>query len=117
MTLIPYLFTRFIYRILEFFKHWYFNSFKIYSHFFISFLERLDRTFAFKITLRNIFQPLYSDRSFIGYVLGFIFRALRIIIGGIIYLIIILLALLIYISWLLVPPYIIYKILLSTPTP
>jgi len=117
MTFIPYLFTRFIYRLVEFFEHWYFNSFKIYSHFFISFLEKLDRVFAFKITLRNIFQPLYSDRSFLGYILGFFFRSWRIIIGGIIYLIIILLALSIYIFWLLIPPYIIYKILLSIPTP
>lgn len=115
MTAAIYLFNRFFYRIFEFLEHWYIGSFKVYSHFFISFLEKLDRIFAFKITLRNILQPLYSDRSFIGYVLGFFFRGWRLIIGGILYLIIIVLAIFIYLAWLLVPIYIIYKILFSIP--
>jgi len=115
MTAVIYLFNRFFYRIFEFLEHWYIGSFKVYSHFFISFLEKLDRTFAFKITLRNLFQPLYSDRSFIGYILGFFFRSGRLFISGILYLIIIVLAIFIYLAWLLVPIYIIYKILFSIP--
>jgi len=115
MTAVIYLFNRFFYRIFEFLEHWYRGSFRVYSHFFISLLEKLDRTFAFKITLRNIFQPLYSDRSFIGYILGFFFRSGRLFISGILYLIIIVLAIFIYLAWLLVPIYIIYKILFSIP--
>jgi len=110
MTATTYLFTRFFYRIFEFLEHWYLGSFKIASHFFISFLEKLDRTFALKITLRNLFQPLYSDRSFIGYILGFFFRSWRIIIGGIIYFFISIFAIALYLIWLLILPYIIYKI-------
>ncbi len=106
-----YLFNRFFYRIFEFLEHWYPGSFKIAGHFFISFLEKLDRTFAFKITLRNIFQPLYSDRSFIGYILGFFFRSWRLIIGGILYLAIGALAIAIYLVWLAVPVFIIFEIL------
>jgi len=113
MTAINYLFNRFFYRIFEFLEHWYLGSFKIASHFFISFLEKLDRTFAFKITLRNIFQPLYNDRSFIGYILGFFFRSGRLIISGILYFIIAIFAIAIYLAWLAVIPYIIYQILFS----
>lgn len=111
MTAISYLFSRFFYRIYEFLEHWYLGSFKISSHFFISLLESLDRTFAFKITLKNIFEPLYGDRSFLGYILGFFFRSSRIIIGGIIYLIIIILAVAIYLAWLIIPIFIVLQIL------
>ncbi len=113
MTLIPYLFTRIIYRLAEFLRHWYFNSFKIYSHFIISLLEKFDRKFAFRITLKNIFQPLYQDRSFIGYTLGFFFRGIRLIAGGIIYLILLLTAMIFYLAWLAVPIYIVLKIVAS----
>lgn len=113
MTLIPYFFIRLFYRLMEFLRHWYFNSFKIYSHFIISLLEKFDRKFAFKITLRNLFQPLYQDRTLIGYVLGFFFRTARLIIGGVFYILIIAIAIFIYFAWLAVLPYIIYKILSS----
>ena len=111
MTLIPYLFIRLLYRLIEFLRHWYLDSFKIYSHFIISLLEKFDRRFAFKITLRNLFQPLYQDRSLIGYTLGFSFRTSRLIIGGIIYIMMLSAAMFFYLAWLAVPIYIIFKII------
>jgi len=111
MTLIPYFISRFFYRLAEFFRHWYFGSFKIYSHFIISLLEKFDRGLAFKITLKYIFQPLYQDRTTIGYILGFFFRSGRLIVGGIVYAVIIIIALFFYLIWLMVPIYIIYRIL------
>jgi len=111
MTLIPYLFIRLLYRLIESLRHWYLDSFKIYSHFIISLLEKFDRKFAFKITLRNLFQPLYQDRSLIGYALGFSFRTGRLIIGGIIYIIMLSAAIFFYLAWLAVPIYIIFKII------
>jgi len=111
MTLIPYLFLRLFYRLAEFLRHWYIESFKIYSHLFISLLEKFDRRFAFKITLRNLFQPLYQDRSAIGYTLGFLFRSARLIMGGFFYLIIIAAAIFFYLVWLAAPLYIVFKII------
>jgi hypothetical protein len=113
MRFIPYLFTRFSYRLLEFLRHWYIDTFKIYSHFIISLLEKFDRRFAFRITLRNLFRPLYQDRTLIGYVLGFIFRIWRLFIGGFIYLIILAAAIIFYLAWLGIPVYIIFKIFYS----
>jgi hypothetical protein len=113
MTLIIYLINRFFYRLIEFLRHWYFNSFKIYSHFIISLLEKFDRKLAFKVTTKHLFQPLYQDQTLIGYILGFFFRTARLIIGGVFYILIIAIAIFIYLSWLAVLPYIIYKILSS----
>ncbi|MCX6702433.1 MAG: hypothetical protein NTW60_01020 [Candidatus Wolfebacteria bacterium] len=87
------------------------NGFKNYGHLVISRLEEIDRTIAFRVTLKNIFQPLYQDRSFIGYLLGFIFRGLRLIFGGIFYAVIISFAIAIFIVWAAIPVFIIYKII------
>ncbi len=106
-----YIINRFFYRLADFWRHWYVGSFKITSHVFLSLLERLDRTMAFKITLKNFFQPLYQDRSFIGYFLGFIFRSCRLILGGIFYLFVAILALAIYLFWLAIPVLIIFEII------
>ncbi len=113
MTAFVYLFNRFFYRIADFFRHWYFGSFRLYSHFIISLLEKLDRRLAFKITLRHLFQPLYQDRTMIGYILGFFFRAGRLIVGGIIYIFVLLLAIFFYLIWLAIPIYIMYRIFKS----
>ncbi|MEK7657720.1 MAG: hypothetical protein AAB366_00825 [Patescibacteria group bacterium] len=109
--LFVYLFNRLAFRTKEFFRHWYIKSFFIYSHFVVSLLEKIDRVFAFKITLRHLFKPLYGDYSVLGYILGFIFRLGRLIISGLIYLILIILAVFIYAVWLAIPFYIVYRII------
>ncbi len=107
-----YLFNRFIFRLREFLRHWYINSFFVYSQFIISFLEKIDRFFAFKITWRYLFQPLYQDRNVLGYILGFIFRLQRLLAGGAVYLIIIGTAAGLYLVWLAFPVFVIYRILI-----
>lgn len=108
--IIVYLFNRFILRVREFFRHWYINSFFAWSHFVISALERLDRFFALKITWRHFFEPLYQDRTFLGYILGFIFRSGRLVLGISVYLPLIFLAIIGYFIWLAVPLYVVYRI-------
>ncbi len=106
-----YLFSRFVYRIKEFARHWYIKSFFIYSHFIVSLLEKIDSIFAFKITLRNLFRPLYGDYSVLGYIFGFIFRSVRLVVGGAAHLLIIVAAAILYFIWLVAPIYIIYRII------
>ena len=105
-----YLFSSLVDRITDFFIHWYADGFRMWGHSLISFMEAVDRRLAFKITIKHLFQPLYQDRSFIGYILGFIFRCGRLIIGTVIYAIILIIAILIYLAWVTVPIYVIYKI-------
>lgn len=73
-------------------------------------LTGLDGTFAVILTVRHLFEPLYQDRTFIGYILGFIFRVLRVALGLLIYLIVVAVALVLYISWSLVPVFSLYKV-------
>ncbi|MDP3947111.1 MAG: hypothetical protein Q8Q41_00250 [bacterium] len=104
---------RTLHRFAEFFRHWYVVSFYLIGRYLISFLERLDRTLAFRITLKYLFQPLYQDYTVIGYILGFIFRSFRLVVGGAIYAVVILVALGLYLAWLLIPVYIISRIVLG----
>ncbi len=103
MRILPYLFSYFFYRIKEFFRHWYVGGSYVFFHQYLSMLESFDQVLAWKVTLKNIFQPLYKDFSFIGYILGFIFRSGRLIVGGFIYICIFVLGAVIYLIWLLLP--------------
>ncbi len=94
---------QFFFRIWQFFKRWYWNGFFSFWKMLINILSSLDYTFAVKITLRYWSKPLYQDRSIIGYVLGFIFRTGRILIGSIIYFIIFLIWLCLLIIWFSIP--------------
>ncbi|MDP3974918.1 MAG: hypothetical protein Q8P88_01360 [Candidatus Jorgensenbacteria bacterium] len=92
------------YRIAEFLRHWYVKSAKIYFNFVLDRLSRLDYFFAWKITARHLFQPLYHDYSIVGYVLGFLFRSARLVLASGVYGALFALALGCYVVWLIIPP-------------
>ena len=100
-------------RVLDFFRHWYIDGFLRSVDWTLSILERLDKKFAVRITVKNWLQPLYQDYSFIGYIWGFIFRTIRISIGLIVYFIFLCLALSLFILWAAAPLLVIYKIINS----
>lgn len=96
--------------VLEFFLHWYLGGFRAGSRWLISTLEQLDHFFAFRITFRYFGKPLFQDRTAVGYILGFIFRTLRLLLGGFVYLVVIVVAIGVYVTWAMIPAYIVYKI-------
>ena len=98
-----YLIQRALYRIGDFFHHWYVHGSRRFAHTFVSLLESLDETFAVKITLTHFFEPLYGDYSFMGRLLGPVFRIGRVSIGAAVYLVLTALFLCAYLVWLLVP--------------
>lgn len=106
---------RITFRISNFIRHWYYLSFKIYADLIVSLLEKFDKFFAFKITRRNLFKPLYQDRSIIGYVLGFFFRFWRLVFGGAFYAGFLVLALAAFVGWSAIPIFIFYKIVGYSP--
>lgn len=112
---IIFAFNRIIFRIANFIKHWYVTSFKIYFDFLVSFFEKLDRFWALKITYRHLFKPLYQDRSLIGYFLGFVFRAFRLVFGGFFYVVLFIIAVFIFMGWALIPFFAIYQIIKQSP--
>lgn len=106
-----YLFQRFFYRIGEFLRHWYIKSVRIYWNAVFNRLEGLDYYFAWRITARHLFEPLYKDYSIIGYILGFIFRTLRLVIASVIYVCIFGIAIALYALWVLLPIYFMIRII------
>ena len=108
LSVVPYLLSRLLYRIWLAIYDWYAGGGRVIARTAVNALESLDRFWAVKITLRHLFEPLYQDRTMIGHILGFIFRSLRLILGGVLYLLIILAAVAAYAAWALVPPGIIY---------
>ena len=103
-----YLLHRFFYRIFDFFWHWYVGGSRMIAHAFISTLENIDRSFAVKITLEHFFEPLYKDYSVIGRMLGIIFRSVRVVLGGVVYLIVAALFVVAYLVWIMTLPALIF---------
>ena|SRR3989344_5796052 len=100
-------------RVLDFFRHWYADGFIRASDWTLSGLEQLDRRFAVRITVKNWFQPLYQDFTVIGYIWGFIFRTIRILVGLSVYSVFILSAIALFALWSAMPLFVIYKIIIS----
>lgn len=105
-----YLLYRFLFRLTDFFHHWYVDGSKIFFGRLINVLEAADRFFAVGVNLRHFFQPLFSDYSIIGRFLGVIFRAIRIVLGLLVYGFIISIFLVAYSAWASVPVLVMYQI-------
>jgi hypothetical protein len=105
-----YLAQRFAYRIGDFLRHWYVKSVRVYGGWVLDVFTDIDYTLAWRITAKNLFQPLYRDFSIIGYLFGFLFRGGRLIIGSCAYMMLGALALAAYLAWLLLPPFLLYKV-------
>lgn len=111
MIAIPaYIAVRFAERFFGFFDHWYRGGTRFFWSRTAGVLSGLDGTFAVVLTVRHLFEPLYQDRTFIGYVLGFIFRVLRVALGISIYLIVSAVAFVLYIGWIFTPIFSVYKV-------
>ncbi|MEX0689863.1 MAG: hypothetical protein WD095_00290 [Candidatus Paceibacterota bacterium] len=108
-----YTIQRVIFRATDFLKDWYIKGTKNYWHWVISKIERIDYVLALRITLKNIFTPLYKDYSVIGHIIGFFLRLSRIIIASIVYGVFLGIALALYLFWLALPILIIYQFITS----
>ncbi|MDD5431170.1 MAG: hypothetical protein PHP03_03030 [Candidatus Pacebacteria bacterium] len=108
-----YIIQRFFYRILQFIYHWYVESFILYASWFLGVLERFDRGFALKVTVRSWLSPMYQDYTLVGYIMGVTFRTLRIFLALVFYLILTAIALAGFLAWALAPIYAVYQILFN----
>ena len=108
-----YLINRAVYRVLDFFHHWYVDGSRVLAHKFVSILEEVDKSVAIRLTLKYFFQPLYKDYTMVGRILGVVFRSGRILIGGIFYLFLGAVFLAIYLVWVLIPPVILLLALVN----
>ena len=86
------------------------KSFILYTDKVTEYFHRLDRTFAWKITFQNLFQPLYKDYTIVGYILGFTFRVTRLVVASVVYGVLFVVSVGIYLVWALLLPYFIVRI-------
>lgn len=98
-----YILKRLLFRVKDFFHHYYVDGTRFLFYEFINFLERIDRSVAFRITFKNFFVPLYRDYSIIGRILGILFRSIRLLGGGVIYIFLGIIFLLLILFWFLLP--------------
>jgi hypothetical protein len=106
-----YLLNRLLYRLVDFFHHWYVDGSRWFGRHTIKTFTRLDRTFAVRVTLEHLFEPLYRDYTIIGRILGAIFRILRVLIGLVVYAVVGAVVALLYVLWLAVPAYVAWRII------
>ncbi len=66
-------------------------------------MENLDRTLAFRMTIRHLFEPLYKDYTVMGRILGPIFRFGRAFVGFVVYVFVGAVSLVVYLFWLILP--------------
>jgi hypothetical protein len=112
-SILNYITTRSVYKLVEFFRDWYVGSFFLLSRLASHIFRVLDRNLALRINLHHFFEPLYQDRTVIGYILGFIFRSLRLLIGLVSYFVLFVAFVLIYVAWCLIPVYLVYEVLVA----
>jgi predicted tellurium resistance membrane protein TerC len=103
-----YLVQRFIYRVVDFFHHWYVDGSRTIARNYILTLQSADHIFAVKITAKHFFEPLYKDYTIIGHILGVIFRTGRIISGVVVYAFYTIIFAVVYVAWVAIPAVILF---------
>jgi hypothetical protein len=97
--------------IADFFRHWYVDGFGAFVKAFLRLLSTFDRALAFRVSVKNLFNPMYQDRSVLGYVFGFFFRLVRISVALVMYVVLGAVFIILYTAWALIPPYLIVRAL------
>jgi hypothetical protein len=95
---------KFIKGIKQFFWFWYVQSSRDFWRKEISFIKGIERDIGVMINLKLLFQPIFGDYSYMGRVVGPIFRLGRVLVGFIIIAISIFVVILIYLIWIILPP-------------
>ena len=95
---------KFIKGINQFLWFWYVQSSKDFWYREIAFLKQIERDIGVMINLKLITQPIFGDYSYMGRIIGPVFRLGRVLVGTIIMIVSIVVIILIYIIWIILPP-------------
>lgn len=87
----------------KFAYEWYFVDSRGFWNGVLGFIKFMDRDFGVVANAYNWTSPLYGDYSYVGRAIGPLFRTFRILIGGLVYIAIILFAIFLYSLWLALP--------------
>ena len=94
----------FVKGIVNFLYVWYVKSSRDFWHKEIDFVEGIENDMGVFINLKLLLQPIYGDYSYMGRVIGPIFRLGRVIVGFSIMLISSIVVTVIYVIWIILPP-------------
>lgn len=106
-----YLAKTFAFRISMFFKHWYYDAFFAVYGVWLRFIRAGERRFAIRVNLHFLFRPLYQEYNIVGYILGFIYRFFKTLLGALVYAGIAVLAVGCYVLWAMLPVVLVVKII------
>ena len=95
---------KFISGIINFFSFWYIRSSKLFLNKEILFIKGIERDIGVFINLKLIFQPIFGDYSYMGRVIGPIFRLGRVFMGFLIMAISLAVMVAVYLIWIILPP-------------
>jgi len=111
ITVPTYIVVRFVGRLFGFLDHWYRGGTRFFWNQLGDTISSFEGIFAVVLTVRHLFEPLYQDKTVMGYILGFIFRTLRASIGLVVYAFTTVVVFTFYLLWLALPAFAIYKVL------
>jgi hypothetical protein len=111
--LFSYLISRAGQRPVIFLRRWYVDATEKYWSFVAERAAMIDRIFAVKIMLQTLGQPLYGDYSIIGRILGPMFRLGRVLLTLPVFIVYFGVALVLWLWWILVLPYLVYRIIMG----
>ena len=89
---------------IKFFHFWYVQSSKDFWNREVAFLKQIEKDLGVVINLKLIFQPIFGDYSYMGRIIGPVFRLGRVLIGFIIMVASIFAVVAIYLIWIILPP-------------
>lgn len=90
-------------RIAGFFVHWYIDGSRAFRNQYRSISRSLENTVAARTMLHLLFRPLYGDYSFVGRIIGPIFRMGRLVIGGVAHLFLVVVFGVLWLCWVALP--------------
>jgi hypothetical protein len=98
----------FINPFLEFLKFWYLEIPWHFWNLYISRISYLERSYAVRITLENLFVPLWQDYTLVGRLISFPIRVFKIFVGILVYILFTLISFAIFILIEIFPIILIY---------
>jgi len=92
-----------------FFRHWYHDGALWAWGLLLKILRSLERRLALRVNFFFLLKPLYQEYNIVGFVLGFLFRFFRIVLGGILYFCIGVVVAIFFALWAALPVYLLYN--------
>jgi hypothetical protein len=104
---------KFIKGVINFFYFWYVQSSRDFWNREIAFVKQIERDLGIMINLRLITQPIFGDYSYMGRIIGPIFRLGRILIGLLIIAVSFVVIIFVYLIWIILPLLVFLMIILN----